>query len=107
MFLFVAAFCKLVEACPETALTTQRLFHPHHCHHNHCHPHPHGAHKDTPTSLRSPLLTTKPNCLWYGPMEEHVTAVITEFKLHAFSLVQTTIGFDKPCHTGSPVYHVV
>ena len=36
-----------------------------------------------------------------------LNAVITELKLHAFSLVQTTIGFCKLCRTGSPVYHVV
>ena len=36
-----------------------------------------------------------------------LNAAITEFKLHAFSLVQTTSGFCKLCRTGSPVYHVV
>ena len=36
-----------------------------------------------------------------------LNAAITDLKLHAFSLVQTTIGFCKLCRTGSPVYHVV
>ena len=44
--------------------------------------------------------------VWSGPMEEHVTFAIIEFRLHVLSLVQTTIGFGKPCRTRSPVYHM-
>ena len=64
--------------------------------------------KDTTSSLRSTLLKAKPNCLRCDQWQHMLlNAAITEFKLHAFSLVQTTIGFCKLCCTGSPVYHVV
>ena len=64
--------------------------------------------KDTPSSLCSTLLKAKPNSLWFDQWQHMLlNAAITEFKLHAFSLVQTTSGFCKLCRTGSPVYHVV
>ena len=64
--------------------------------------------KDTTSSIQSTSFKAKPNCLRFDQWQHMLlNAAITEFKLHAFSLVQTTIGFCKLCRTGSPVYHVV
>ena len=64
--------------------------------------------KDTQVFSRVRWYETKPNCLWFDQWQHMLlNAAITDLKLHAFSLVQTTIGFCKLCRTGSPVYHVV